>query len=169
MLKISDDSGFLALLDPVAYSGFVDEGWELQQLYIHFRAEMKRHTLVVWGTGLEGVWNVDVTLKKSRVRPYREITAPLVVTAGKLLVTNFESLTMAAQFSDVRLPQKHETKQLVPVPNGQYSCRVIQCFNPKQERQEQSAEFVTPDFVVELTRARTLPRAPRGIPWRLKE
>lgn len=172
MLKIPDDSGFLALIDPAAYSGFVDEDWELQQLYNHFRAEMKRHTMIIWGTGLEGTWNVDVTLKKSRVRPYREITAPLVVTGGKLLVTNFESLTKAARSPDVRLPQQHETRQLVAVPNGQYSCRVIQFFDPKQERQEQSAEpaeFVIPDFVLELTRARTLPRAPRGIPWRVKE
>jgi len=122
--------------------------------------------LLLWGTGLEGVWNVEVTLKKSRARVYREISAPLVVTAGKLLVTNYKSLTKAAQFPEIRLPQKHETHQLVAVPNGQYRCRVIQCFNPKKEP---SAAIDTPDFVLELTPARTLPRAPRGIPWQIKD
>lgn len=168
MLKVSDDSGFLAVLDPAAYRGFVGEACESKQLLNAFRSEMKRNTLLIWGTGLEGLWNVEVTLKRSLARGYRDISGPLVVTRGNILVTNYQSLSTVANNSDVRLPQKHETNHLVSVPNGQYRCRVIQCFNPKKYEPADPAEPARADFVIELTYARTLARSLRGIPWLIK-
>jgi hypothetical protein len=38
--EVTDDSGFLALVDPQAYEGFVDEDWELEELIDRFRREM---------------------------------------------------------------------------------------------------------------------------------
>jgi hypothetical protein len=45
---VSDDSGFLALLDPSAYSSFVSTDWTLDQLIQHFKAEMHCEHLVIW-------------------------------------------------------------------------------------------------------------------------
>lgn len=54
-------------------------------------------------------------------------------------MTNYESLTMAAQFDDVTLPQnpqKHELDQVVNVPPGEYTCRVTQLRDPDDEEAE---------------------------------
>src|SRR6266508_3748981 len=108
MLEVTDDSGFLALVVPAAYETFVASDWTLGQILAHFRAQMTRRSLLIWGTGLEGFWKVDVVLKKSKVKGFRAVNGPLQVVGGSLLLTNYESLTMAAQFKDVTLPEKHQ-------------------------------------------------------------
>src|SRR5262249_61806333 len=101
MLEVTDDSGFLALVVPAAYESFVASNWTFDQIMAHFQAQMARRTLLIWGTGLEGFWKVDLRLKKSKVKGFKEVSGPLQVVGGSLLLTNYESLTMAAQFNDV--------------------------------------------------------------------
>lgn len=60
--SISDDSGFLGLINPAPYASFVDEDWDLEQLFQHFRNEMKKQNLLLWGTGRECEWNACVEL-----------------------------------------------------------------------------------------------------------
>src|SRR5436853_582867 len=107
MLEVSDDSGFLALVVPAAYEAFVACKWKFDQNMSHFQVQMARRSLLIWGTGLEGFWKVDVVLKKVNVKGVREVSGPLHIAGGSLLLTNYESLTMAAQFKDVTLPEKH--------------------------------------------------------------
>src|SRR5215216_3964121 len=108
MLEVTDDSGFLALIVPAAYETFVGSDWTFEQITAHFQAQMTRRSLLIWGTGLEGFWKVDVVLKEVEIKGFREVSGPLQVTGGSLLLTNYESLTMAAQFKDVTLPEKHQ-------------------------------------------------------------
>jgi hypothetical protein len=75
-----------------------------------------------------------------------------------LLVTNYESLTMAAQFSDVRLPQAHEQANVIRVPAGSYDVRVVQHVDPDGDELEAG-----PDFSVQLT-ATNAPTAPWSEP-----
>ena len=58
--EITDDSGFLALVDPDAYRGFVTKNWELDDLLARFKAEMSGRRLLIWGTGCENTWSVRV-------------------------------------------------------------------------------------------------------------
>src|SRR5262249_16793445 len=113
-------------------------------------------------TGLEGFWKVDVVLKEVEVKGFREVSGPLLVTGGSLLLTNYESLTMAAQFDDVTLPEKHQKDLLVLLPNGDYTCRIIQMFDPEQE---ELAGEGNRDFIVELLKATGKLEPWEGIPW----
>jgi hypothetical protein len=162
MLEVTDDSGFLALVVPAAYETFVASDWTLDQILAHFKAQMGQRSLLIWGTGLEGFWKVDVRLKKSNMKGFREVSGALQVVGGSLLVTNYESLTMAAQFEEVTLPEKHKEDLLVSSPDGDYTCRIIQMFDPEQE---ESAGDDRPDFVVELLKATGKPASWESIPW----
>lgn len=164
MLEVTDDSGFLALVVPAAYETFVASDWTLEQILLHFKRQMVRRTLLIWGTGLEGFWKVDVTLKKTRVKGFREVSGPLQVAGGSLLLTNYESLTMAAQLKDVTLPEKDQVDLLVSLPDGDYTCRILQMFDPEHE---ETAGDDNPDFVVEVLKLkRTRKPAPwKSIPW----
>lgn len=53
-LQVTDDSGFLALIDPDEYSGFVAEDWALEDVVTRFHEEMAARHLLIWGTGQEG-------------------------------------------------------------------------------------------------------------------
>lgn len=163
MLEVTDDSGFLALVVPAAYETFVASDWTLDQILAHFRGQMARRSLLIWGTGLEGFWKVDVVLKKkAKAKGFREVNGPLQVVGGSLLLTNYESLTMAAQFEDVRLPEKHQEDLLLSLPDGDYACRIIQMFDPEQA---ESAGDEGPDFVVEVQKATSKVGAWESIPW----
>jgi hypothetical protein len=39
VLAVTDDSGFLAVVVPAAYEGFVDSDWQFAQLLGHFRTQ----------------------------------------------------------------------------------------------------------------------------------
>jgi hypothetical protein len=54
---------------------------------------------------------------------------------------------MAAQFSDIALPEAHQRDQVLSVPAGAYDCRVIQLSDP-----ESDAPFSEPvNFICALT------------------
>jgi hypothetical protein len=139
----------------------VDSDWTLDPILAHFEAQMGRRSLLIWGTGLEGSWKVDLRLKKSKVKGVRQTSGPLQVVGGSLLLTNYESLTMAAQFEDVTLPEKHQEDLLVSLPDGDYTCRIVQMFDPEQE---ESAGGKKADFVIDVLKASKA--APwKRIPW----
>ncbi len=160
MIEVSDDSGFLGILDPDGYESFVAADWELEQLTAHFRIQMRRERLLLWGTGCEGLWLVDVRRAPSGITGFREVTGTIESSAGRLALTNYESLTMAAQFEDVTLPQTHEQDQVLEVPRGRYRCRVVQFQDPDQELDEERV-----GFVVELTPTNEPHAAWDAFPW----
>ena len=125
-LQVTDDSGFLALVDPDAYSGFVAEDWAWEAIVARFHQEMAARHLLIWGTGQEGCWTVEASLSRTVEAGIREVTGSIVATNGRLLVTNYESLTMVAQFSDLALPERYQTDLVLDVPSGLYRCRVVQ-------------------------------------------
>lgn len=162
MHEVTDDSGFLALVVPAAYYTFVASDWTFDEILAHFKAQMSRRSLLIWGTGLEGFWNVEVVLQKTMVKGFREVSGPLQVQGGSLLVTNYESLTMAAQFKDVTLPEKHQKDLLISLPDGDYTCRIIQMFDPDHA---ESAGNDKPDFIIEIQKGPSNIVVWAGIPW----
>jgi hypothetical protein len=162
MLNVTDDSGLLALVVPATYETFVASDWTLSQILAHFTAQMSCRALLIWGTGLSGFWEVDVRLKLTELRGFREVSGPLHVAGGSLLLTNYESLTMAAQFNDVTLPEKHQADLLVSLPDGEYKCRIIQMFDPERE---ETARDDKPDFIIELEKTNQNLGVWKSIPW----
>ena len=125
--EISDDSGFLALVDPDAYAGLVPD-WNFDRLLAHFATAMAERSLLFWATDDGGgMWTVDV-VTDGRPAPAgaRRVSGPIRVTAGRLHLLNYESLSMAAQFADVRLPEAHLADLVVEVPPGDYTCEIVQ-------------------------------------------
>jgi len=147
--EVTGDSGFLALIDPESYQSFVDRKWTLDQLLQHFKDEMRHRRLVIWGTGREDVWRIEVRLRRSADWGFREFSAPIAASAGLLLLTNYESLTMAAQFDDVSLPEDHQRDLLIPVVPGIHCCRIVQRFDPEATDSPLRADNA--DFLIELT------------------
>jgi hypothetical protein len=161
LMEVSDDSGFLALVDPVAYVGYVGRDWDLSRLLRVFADQMRKRHLLVWCTGSEGSWNVELTLGAAPAPGKRELNGGIVCSSGQLLVTNYETLTMAAQFADVRLPEPHQMHQLVAVPAGSYAVRIIQL----SESASGGRGERTRDFRVELSTAAELPAPWPRVPW----
>jgi hypothetical protein len=148
--EVSDDSGFLALVDPDAYEGFVDPEWTLESLLAQFRAAMSQRSLLIWGTGREDFWNVDVVIDGPEPPVgFRRVTGP-ITTSGRLHVTNYESLTMAAQFPHVRLPERHARNDVFRVPAGDYACDIVQLNDPADD--DAPDGHAAPDFVINLRR-----------------
>lgn len=158
--EVTDDSGFLGLIDPSDYRSFVDNQWTLEQLVEHFESEMRAGHLLIWGTGREDIWRVEVSFAPSSLVGFREFTAPIRASGNHLLLTNYEALTMAAQFEDVRLPEPHNQDLLVPVTPGLYACRVVQRSDP-----EVSDPRPQTDFLVDLTPLKENVQVPSSIPW----
>ncbi len=160
--EVTDDSGFLAIIDPDAYRGFVQPDWTFQMLQEHFKREAQNRHLLIWGTGMEHMWRIGVSFQRTRASGFREVTGSIESSKGRLLLTNYESLTMAAQFSDTSLPQRHEQDQLLQVEPGLYNCRIVQLSNPKTSRPFKERL----NFLYEITNT-TKPTEPWSeIPWK---
>ena len=160
-MHVTDDSGFLAIIDPDAYRGFVSASWTWDTIHEHFRREMRDRHLLIWGTGLENCWSIEISFQPTRAKGFRESVGSIAVSQGRLLLTNYESLTMAAQFSDVVLPQAHERENVLKVSPGFYAVRIIQKSDPNT-----SAPFQERiNFVYEFTRAESPMEPWTGIPW----
>ena len=160
-MELTDDSGFLALIDPDAYSGFVGTDWDLRQILERFAREMTERRLLIWGTGQEGCWTVGVSCDPSPVTGLREVHGSIISTKGRLCVTNYESLTMAAQFSDITLPEKHQADLVVTVVPGSYRCRIVQISSEAHGWDKAKP----PEFLLELTPASVLEPVWEKIPW----
>jgi hypothetical protein len=80
IFKISDDSGFMGLVNADKYDSFVNENWEFNDLKEMFIQEMNRSNL----SEQEGLWNVRVTTDKEEHKPFRTIIGKINVTDEKL-------------------------------------------------------------------------------------
>lgn len=128
--EISDDSGFLGIVNADTYKSFVDEDWELLQLFDHFVDEMNADALIIWSTGTPNYWNVVVGESPTGNISFREFSKIIKVTNGCLYLTNYEDLTMAAQFADDKMPAKHHSDLRIELDNGHYIVTIKQMRNP---------------------------------------
>ena len=164
MLIVHDDSGFLALIVPATYQSFVAENWDFGLLRSHFRRQMGRRSMLIWGTGLEGSWRVDLRFGGPDVQGFRgDHRAQFMMKTAQMMTTKLRQYSpLAAQFVDVLLPQAHERDQLIELPDGDYTCRVVQMFDPNAR---ESAEGESADFVVALSPSTGSVQYWSDIPW----
>jgi hypothetical protein len=133
ILKITGDSGFIAIVNTDKYKSFVDENWELPQLFNHFTEQMNNENLIIWATGSENEWTVNFLVTPSNNIAFREFNKSITVTSAQLYLTNYEDLTMAAQFDDCTIPAKHNSSLYIKLENGKYNFTTRQMFDPKDE------------------------------------
>ncbi|GIF70959.1 hypothetical protein [Asanoa siamensis] len=144
--RVVDDSGLIALVDHHAYHGYVSPEWTYETLFARFRDAMGERQLLIWGTGREEDWIVDVVVGgPAPADCFRRAVGPIRVTSGQLHVLSYDSLSMAAQFDDVRLPEPHRSRQVFDLAPGLYSCDVAQLEDPDYEATRE------PHFVLTLT------------------
>ena len=160
--KVTDDSGFLAIIEPDAYRGFVHAEWTWDTIHEHLRREMGDRHLLIWGTGSENVWSIEISYLPTCAKGFREVVGCIESSKGRLLITNYESLTMAAQFPDIALPLDHERKQVLSVSPGLYDCRIVQVANPAGETPSEEPAI---DFLFEFARVKSPRAAWHNIPW----
>ena len=130
-LRITDDSGFLGIVNADKYNSFVREDWQLPQLLERFVDEMNNDNLILWCTGSQNNWTVHFASKPSGIKSFREFYKSLEVTSGKLFLTNYEDLSMAAQYQDEKIPAKHNAGLSIELVNGLYEFQIRQLFNPE--------------------------------------
>jgi hypothetical protein len=118
---------------------------------------MGERQMLLWGTGREEMWTVDIVVGGGPAQPpgFRRAVGPIRVAAGQLHLTNYESLTMAAQFDDIRLPEPHLQDLVLNLPAGLYSCEIVQLHDPEDDPDDQPGhQGTTSHFVVILTTGR---------------
>ncbi len=160
---IPADYGCLAILDPESYLGFVSEDWALEGLKKHFIEQNERGSLISWGCGY-GNWIVKIVFGSSNESGFRTFESG-IKTNGKLLLTTYESLTMAAQFEDVNLPEAHEVDQVIEVASGSYRVKVVQCFQTEQVESDEVFNQSTPHYIVSLEPANNDVAPVKEVPW----
>ena len=133
-LSITDDSGFLAIINSDKYKSFVDSDWELPHLLNRFADEMNNGNIIIWATGHEHEWTVTFLDKPSDEVAFREFSKTIHVTNGKLFLANYEDLTMAAQFQEEKIPQKHNAELCINLDNGKYNFTIRQMFDPEDNK-----------------------------------
>jgi hypothetical protein len=128
--RISDDSGFMAIVNADKYNSFVSENWTFDEIKERFIDEMNNNNLVLWGTGFGNIWSVFLGDKPSSKKSFREFSKSICITKGELYLTNYEDLTMTAQFKEEKIPQKHNSNLVIKLDNGIYHVLVRQLFDP---------------------------------------
>ena len=96
-----DEDGFLALVSPAHYSGFVGEDWTLAQLLDRFVEQMNLGNAFIAYPGDDAA-DAPFQLVNRHVagRVVREASGTLRVGDAGLWLTSYTQLTMAAQFQD---------------------------------------------------------------------
>jgi hypothetical protein len=149
-LTISDDSSIFGLVDVARYKTFVDPDWSLDQLVKHFRSQAR--SLVVWYGGDSGLASVVVRVSHGITEEpgFREATTSISVSSGVLNLVSYNALTMAAQFDDESLPANNESGLTIEVPNGDYTVRLVQMYDPDEPEDFEDEPEGTPAFLIEL-------------------
>ncbi|MFB2584571.1 hypothetical protein [Herbiconiux liukaitaii] len=112
-----DEDGFVCLVAPDTYRGFVHEDWELEQLLAHFTAQMNEGSLFIAYPGPDHADDpLEFTGGAVDAPVLREAVSIVRVGPAGLWVTDYTQLTMAAQFDD-EAPTGPGAIRL-PVPEG---------------------------------------------------
>ena len=129
--RITDDSGFLAIVNPARYDSFVNIDWEFDDLVQRFKIEMQNNNLIIWYSGGEKTWRVHILETFSDDIAFRQFNKFIEVTKDRLLLTNYEDLTMAAQFENELITTERNKDQLFDIKNGLYKATIRQMYDPE--------------------------------------
>ncbi|GIU52482.1 hypothetical protein TUM4438_45330 [Shewanella sairae] len=155
--------GCLALLDPETYKGFIGEDWSVKGIKDHFISENEKGAIIAWGCD-DGNWNVSISNSETDLNS-EQCFDSVLKTNGKILLTSYESLTMAAQFDDVSLPESHENGQVIELEPGFYQVTVKQKFASEDSGCEKVFSQKAAHFELILKKVNELGKPLNDIPW----
>ena len=119
-----DEDGFVCLVAPDHYEGFVNEDWSLEELLAHFVRQSNQGALFIAYPGPD---HADDPLTIEAGTPgqagVRRASATVRVGPGGLWHTDYTQLTMAAQFPDE--PPMASYAERLPVEEGTYLVTLI--------------------------------------------
>lgn len=161
--KLSSDYGCLAILDPSSYSGFVSEDWELEQLKNHICSENSKGSIVAWGV-TSCNWNIEILFSEPTIEGHRSYSS-FIETTGKLLLTTYDSITMAAQFLDTVLPEAHESDQIIKLDKGIYNITIVQNFPTELIDSEELWDLSDTHYLIYINEAFENKNSKGDLPW----
>ncbi|MFE0557029.1 hypothetical protein ACFW1P_14010 [Paenibacillus sp. NPDC058910] len=128
------DTNFIALVNADKYKTFVDEDWEFESLFKHFSDEMEEGKILVFQMTEEGIehsWTIEVKFEATLndLECYRRTEGYIEVTDNKLYIVDYDCLTMAAQFSDNKIPDENCANNRIELKNGMYMVEIVQFYN----------------------------------------
>lgn len=148
-----DEDGFVALVCPNAYVGYVDEDWTLQQVAARFVEQMNAHVLFVAHPGPDSACEpLRISNRPSPIAAWRETSGFLLVEDDGLWLTDYTQLTMAAQFNDERPIASYHTR--LPILAGAY-----------QVTMRQFTSLPTFELVIQDAEGRERPLPFDAVPW----
>lgn len=164
-IHVCGDGSLIALADLSTYKSFVDKNWhEDFKLQKHLLDESDRLAIALWGTGFESDWKVEFREGITQLEGVRSMEQYINNSSGSLHLINYDSLTMAAQFEDYKLPDEETEAYEVSLPKGVLKVRIIQLIDPKADGFWEDFDKM-PGFILEYERVdggeNKLPR----IPW----
>ncbi|WMD21693.1 hypothetical protein RAS12_04770 [Achromobacter seleniivolatilans] len=135
-----DEDGFVALVCPDAYAGYVGEDWTLEQVIERFLAQMNAQVLFVAHLGPDFAnGRLRISNRPTPLATQREASGLLRVEDDGLWLTDYTQLTMAAQFDNERAIARYHTQ--LPIPGGAYRVTLRQFLSsPTVELVIQEAE-----------------------------
>ncbi len=128
------DTCFIGIVDVNTYHSFVDENWEFDVLCARFVEEMQKGDIIVVCMTKEGVeysWRIAVEIGTPFREQlcYRSAEGYIQVTDGALYLADYDSLTMAAQYENEKLPNEYCAKDKIVIDNGIYKVRIQQFYD----------------------------------------
>ncbi len=129
--EIYDDSGFLGIVNNSLYEGYVNEDWELEELFEKIRTQINLGNCVVWSTGYPNLMKLEIRDTSSLKKSFRDSYLNIKVTNDEVWLVNYTDLTMSAQFKDETIPSDENSDLRINLANGYYKVIIRQMFNPE--------------------------------------
>lgn len=133
IFEISDDSGFLGLINTDKYRSFVAENWEFDQVKERIISESNQGHLLFWGTEVPNIWQVRICDRAVAKQEIKSFQGSILVSNTALHLINYESITAAAQFEEDQLPEEHLAHLNITLKNGLYNVTVRQLLDPDKD------------------------------------
>lgn len=161
------DTNFIEVVNVDKYNSFVNEDWELKMLLQHFVNEMQKgHILVFQMTeeGIEHSWNVNVKIGVGLTQQtcFRNEVGYIKVTDNQLYLVDYTCLTMAAQFSDEKVPDKNCSKYKINIENGVHKVEVIQFYNVDKDEYVGNSDA---DILLNFTKVNDFKQTSNKVFW----
>lgn len=131
--EITDDAGFLGLVNTALYQSYINEDWEFDQLKARIISESNKGHLLFWGTDRPNIWMVRICDRPMASSSFKNFEGKIKVTNSKLYLINYESLASVAQFDDEQLPEPDLAHLYIPLENGLYHVTIYQLLNPETD------------------------------------
>ena len=132
-LKIVDDDCMIAIVNADKYNSTLQphrEQWTWGELK-EFLLKTNRTNLIIWQTGIEEEWTVEIVKSPTRKKAFRQFEQFIEVSNEKLFLISWGDLTGTLQFEDAKLPNEWNKDLIIPLDNGTYRVTVKQLFDPE--------------------------------------